>query len=109
MDKDIRVGDKVFYRRCVQQGSFPLQFWAVVTITKLTASSVFVGDVRFNREYCFGVDLYEITDESKQEAKRDHCIVQHFRLCVGFRHYKWHEVSIDKLLRIEAILSSTEE
>lgn len=106
--EDIRVGDKVFYQRPMSVGYNPLHSWDIVEITRLTKTLVIVGDMRFKRKHCFGVDLYVINEETKREAELNNRAVRQNQLCGEFSRYKWGKVDLDKLLQIEAILTGDE-
>lgn len=105
MFEDVKAGDKIFYRRMVQVGFSSLPFWEIVTTVRTTKTLIVIGDMRFKRD---GVDLYEINEETKQEAERDNNILLHRQLCSEFWNYKWDKVSLEKLLRIEVILKIEE-
>lgn len=105
VNKNIKAGDKIYYRWMVQDGFSSIPFWDIVPVTRTTKTLIIIGDMRFKREYCFGVDLFRINEETKQEAARDNHIVRHSRLCREFWNYKWDKVGLEKLLQIETILN----
>ncbi len=102
VNKNIKAGDKIYYRWMVQNGFSSLPFWEIVMVTRTTKTLIIVGDMRFKKT---GVDLYEINEKTKREAERDNRIVRHSRLCREFWNYKWDKVGLEKLLQIETILN----
>ena len=102
--EDVKTGDKVFHCTIVMMGWNSYPSWEVVTVTKVTKTLVIVGDSRFVKKYSFGVDLFKITGDLQRKAKRDNAVVQSLRIASDLRHYRWEEVSLEKLLKIQSIL-----
>lgn len=105
MIKNIKAGDKVYYRCMVQSGFSSIPFWEVVKVSRTTKTLIIIGDMRFKRN---GIDIYAINEETKQEAERDNNIVRHRRLCGKFWNHNWDKVGLEKLLQVEAILRGKE-
>lgn len=65
---------------------------------------MFAGGIRFAKKHSLGVDLFEITSDTKHEAEVANAVIQSFRITNNLRFYAWEEVYIEKLLKIESIL-----
>lgn len=109
-DMGIKAGDELFHVTDVRIGwSNRIKSWEKVVVERTTKTLIFIEgskfeDVKFRRKD-FGFDLREINEENVQKAKESNRLLKQAHLRADFSNYKWGEVELEKLLRIEGILN----
>lgn len=105
---DVKVGDEIYLTTRVYVGFTEMQHWEKVVVTRTTKTLIFIGKTKF-RKLGFGINLFEINDETTCKATEYNNFLKHKELQNRFRNYKWNDVNLKTLMDINKILLLAEK